>query len=178
MSYLARKHQALTEEYHWHLQITADKLLAQPSWSLEATMALIHIQEQGITIGPVGNLSGWLDHAPPAFDAYVRMQEQGVSVKEAYQRCLEEQGQEFLDACAFVKATGALVSYNNLAEFAALSQKGFARDPKELLALACAGPIGGVALARISVASAYGKAHGQTTGALRACSLSSSQNCG
>ena len=48
---------------------------------------------------------------------------------------------------------------------------GTALIPVLLLALACAGPIGGVALARISVASAYGKAHGQTTGALRAWSL-------
>jgi hypothetical protein len=43
---------------------------------------------------------------------------------------------------------------------------GTALIPVLLLALACAGPIGGVALARISMASAYGKAHGQTTGGL------------
>jgi hypothetical protein len=49
---------------------------------------------------------------------------------------------------------------------------GTALIPVLLLALACAGPIGGVALARISMASAYGKANGQTTGALRAWSLS------
>ena len=36
----------------------------------------------------------------------------------------------------FVKTHGALVSHDNLAELKALSQKGFAREPRELLALA------------------------------------------
>lgn len=34
MTDLARRHQALDGDYRWHLQIAADKLLAQPSWSL------------------------------------------------------------------------------------------------------------------------------------------------
>jgi hypothetical protein len=34
--------------------------LTQPSWSLEATVALIHTQTQGITIGPVRSLPLWL----------------------------------------------------------------------------------------------------------------------
>ena len=123
---LARRHKALAEDYRWHLQIAAGKLLAQPNWSLEATVALIDTQAEGVTIGPVGNLSGWLDHAPPAFDAFVRLQNEGVSFEDAYQRCLTEQGQEFLDACDFVKTHRALVTHDNLAEFAALSQKGFA----------------------------------------------------
>ena len=133
---LARRHQALAEDYRWHLQIAADKLLAQPSWSLEATVALIHTQTQGITIGPVRSLSLWLDHLPPELDAFVRLQEQGVSFEEAYAQCLVEQGQEFVAAIEATKATGALVTHDNLAEFTTLSQKGFARDPKELLVLA------------------------------------------
>jgi len=133
---LARRHQALAEDYRWNLQIAADKLMALPSWSLEATVALIHTQTEGITIGPVGRLSGWLDHAPPAFDAFVKLQDEGVTFGEAYQRCLAEQGQEILDACEFVKSNGALVTHDNLAEFATLAQKDFARDPRELLVLA------------------------------------------
>jgi hypothetical protein len=83
MADLARTHQALAEDYRWHLQIAAGKLLAQPSWSLEATVALIHTQTQGITIGPVRSLPLWLDHLPPELDAFVRLQEQGVSFEEA-----------------------------------------------------------------------------------------------
>jgi hypothetical protein len=103
---------------------------------LEATVALIHTQTQGITIGPVRSLARWRDHLPPELDAFVRLQEQGVSFEEAYQRCLAEQGQEFFAAIEASKASGALVTHDNLAEFAALSQKGFARDPRELLVLA------------------------------------------
>jgi hypothetical protein len=136
MADLARTHQALAEDYRCHLQIAAGKLLALPNWSLEATVALIHTQTQGITIGPVRSLPLWLDHLPPELDAFVRLQEQGVSFEEAYQRCLAEQGQEFFAAIEASKASGALVTHDNLAEFAVLSQKGFARDPRELLVLA------------------------------------------
>jgi hypothetical protein len=66
----------------------------------------------------------------------VRLQEQGVSVEDAYAQCLADQGQEFVGAIENTKASGALVSYNNLAKFAALSQKGFTREPRELLVLA------------------------------------------
>ena len=136
MADLARTHQALAEDYRWYLQIAAGKLLALPSWSLDATVALIHTQTQGITIGPVRSLPAFLKHSPPEFDAFMRLQEQGVSFEEAYQRCLAEQGQEFLDAIEVVEVRGALVTHDNLAQFAALSQKGFARDPRELLVLA------------------------------------------
>ena len=78
----------------------------------------------------------FLDHSPPELDALVRPQDQGVGFEEAYQRCLAEQGQEFLDAIDVGEARGPLVTHDNLAEFAALSQKGFARDPRELLVLA------------------------------------------
>lgn len=38
--------------------------------------------------------------------------------------------------CESVKSRGALVTQDNLAEFTALSQKGFARSPRELLVVA------------------------------------------
>lgn len=99
-------------------------------------MALIHTQTEGITIGPVRSLSLWLDHLPPELDAFVRLQEQGVSFEEAYARCLGEQEQEFVVACEAAKRIKPLVTHDNLAELAALSQKGFSREPRELLALA------------------------------------------
>ncbi|MCP9915293.1 class I fructose-bisphosphate aldolase [Cyanobium sp. ATX 6F1] len=55
---------------------------------------------------------------------------------EAYDQCLAEQGQEFVDACEAAKRGKPLVTDDNLAEFTALSQNGFAREPRELLALA------------------------------------------
>ena len=82
------------------------------------------------------SLPAFLKHSPPELDAFVRLQEQGFSFEEAYQRCLAEQGQEFLDAIEATKASGPLVTHVNLTEFAALSQKCFARDPRELLVLA------------------------------------------
>jgi hypothetical protein len=58
------------------LQIAADKHLAQPSWTLEATVALIHIQEQGTIFDSVRAILSYLDTAQPAFDPFVRLQEQ------------------------------------------------------------------------------------------------------
>ena len=132
----ARTQQALTEDYRWHFQIAAGKLIFQPSWSLNATVAIIHTQVEGITIGAVRSLPAFLEHSPPELDAFVGLQEQGVSFEEAYQRCLAEQGQEFLDAIEAAEVRGALGTHDNLAQFAALSQKGFARAPRELLVLA------------------------------------------
>jgi len=106
------------------------------------TCSLLKITEPTVsavantTVGPVGGLSGWLDHAPPELDAFVRLQEQGVPFEEAYARCLAEQGQEFVDACEAAKRSKPLVTHDNLAELTALSQKGFSREPRELLALA------------------------------------------
>lgn len=58
------------------MQIAADKHLALPSWSLEASVALIHIQEHGTIIDSVRALLSYLDTAQPAFDPFVRLQEQ------------------------------------------------------------------------------------------------------
>ncbi|MCP9826278.1 hypothetical protein, partial [Synechococcus sp. EJ6-Ellesmere] len=102
----------------------------------EATVVLMHTETGEVTIGPVRSLPLWLDHLPPELDAFVRLQEQGVPFEEAYAQCLAEQGQEFTDACEAAKRSKPLVTHDNLAELTAISQKGFAREPRELLALA------------------------------------------
>ncbi|WP_094555441.1 hypothetical protein [Synechococcus sp. 1G10] len=136
MENLSDVHQTLVEDYRESMVIAADKLLAQPSWTLEATVVLMHLHSGAVTIGPVRSLPLWLEHLPPELDEFVRLQDQGVSFDEAYVQCLAEQGQEFVDACEAAKRGKPLVSHDNLAEFTALSQKGFAREPRELLALA------------------------------------------
>jgi hypothetical protein len=133
---LADIHEALVEDYRESFEIAAAKLLAQPSWTLEATVVLMHTETGEATIGPVRSLPLWLDHLPPELDAFVRLQEQGVPFEEAYAQCLAEQGQEFTDACEAAKRSKPLVTHDNLAELTAISQKGFAREPRELLALA------------------------------------------
>jgi hypothetical protein len=133
---LAQIHQALVEDYRESFVVAADQLLAQPSWTLEATVVLMHFHNGEVTIGPVRSLPLWLDHLPPELDAFVRLQQQGVPFEEAFAQCLAEQGQEFTDACETAKRSKPLVTHDNLAELTALSQKGFAREPRELLALA------------------------------------------
>ena len=133
---LALIHHCLVEKHHGALELAADTLLSMPSWSLEVPVVLIHTQSGGITLGPVLGLSDWLTHTPPELDPFMRLLEQGVSLSDAYQRCLKEQGQAFLDACEVTMASRALVSHDNLVQFAVLSQKGFARNPRELLVLA------------------------------------------
>jgi len=135
MADLTGIHQALVEDYRETFEIAAGKLLAQPNWTLEATVVLMHLHNGAVTIGPVRSLPLWLDHLPPELDAFVRLQEQGVNFEEAYAQCLAEQGQAFVDACEAAKRSKPLVTHDNLAELTALSQRGFAREPRELLAL-------------------------------------------
>ena len=136
MADLSQIHQALVEDYRESFVIAAGQLLAQPSWNLEATVVLMHLNSGAVTIGPVRSLPLWLEHLPPELDVFVRLQEQGVSFEAAYAQCLAEQGQEFVDACETAKQNKPLVTHDNLAELTALSQKGFAREPRELLAIA------------------------------------------
>ncbi len=133
---LADIHQALVEDFRESFVEAAGRLLAQPSWTLEATVVLIQIEAAEVTVGPVGSLPLWLEHLPPELDAFVRRQEQGMSFEAAYAQCEAEQGQDFTDACDAAKRGRPLVTHDNLAELTALSQKGFAREPRELLALA------------------------------------------
>ena len=121
MADLSQIHQALVEDYHESFVLAAGQLLAQPSWNLEASVVLIHLNSGAVTIGPVRSLPLWLEHLPLELDVFVRLQ---------------EQGQDFVDACETAKQNKPLVTRDNLAQLTALSQKGFAREPRELLALA------------------------------------------
>ena len=53
---LADIHQALVEDYRESFEFAAGKLLAQPSWTLEATVVLMHLHNGAVTIGPVRSL--------------------------------------------------------------------------------------------------------------------------
>ena len=53
---LADIHQALVEDYRESFEFAAAKLLAQPSWTLEATVVLMHLHNGAVTIGPVRSL--------------------------------------------------------------------------------------------------------------------------
>lgn len=64
----------MVEEYRGSMEIAVGKLLAQPSWILEAPVVLMHLR-------------------PPELDAFVRLQEQGAPLEEADAQCLAEQGQ-------------------------------------------------------------------------------------
>lgn len=79
--------------------------------------------------------SGLRDHTPLELDAFVRLQEGGMSFEEAQACCLAEQGLELIDACETAKKIRHLFSHEILALFAALSQSGYARYPIELLVL-------------------------------------------
>ncbi|MDM7938522.1 MAG: hypothetical protein QUV06_13855 [Cyanobium sp. CZS 48M] len=47
---LAHIHQALVEEYHESIEVAAGRLLAQPSWTLEATVVLIHTESRAVLL--------------------------------------------------------------------------------------------------------------------------------
>lgn len=126
----------LAEDYRDALAIAMGRLLDKPSWSLQATMVLIHTEERCATIGPVSALSSFLEHTRPEFDTFLSLQDEGMEFEEAYQHCLAEQGQDFLEACEVAETSQALLTHDTLVEFAALSQKGFARTPRELLVVA------------------------------------------
>ncbi len=126
----------LAEDYKDALVIAMVKLLAQPSWSLQATMVLMHTEKGCASIGSVSALPSLLEHTRPELDTFLRLQDEGMDFEEAYQHCLAEQGQDFLEACEVAETGRALLTYDTLVEFTALSQKGFARKPRELLVVA------------------------------------------
>lgn len=126
----------LAEEHKDALQTAMVRLMIQPSWSLETTMVLMQTEKGFATIGPVSALPSLLEHTRPELDTFLRLQDEGMDFEEAYQHCLEEQGQDFLEACEVAEKGRALLTYDTLVEFAALSQKGFARNPRELLVVA------------------------------------------
>ena len=113
----------------------AQVLLALERWSLEAPMLLIEEGPDGTTArsGAVGQLSSWLEHLDPELDAFVHLRQAGVDFDRARAQCLKDQGEAFETAWAKALAGNPLVTHDNLAGFAALSQKGFGRSPRELL---------------------------------------------
>lgn len=129
------QHASLLADHRRELAEAARVLLAQGSWSLEAPMLLIEAQRGGTRArqGAVGQLSSWLEHLDPELDAFVRLRQAGVDFELARDQCRREQGDAFEMAWARALAGNPLVTHDNLAEFAALSLKGFGRSPRELL---------------------------------------------
>lgn len=82
--------------------------------------------------GTVGQLSSWLENLDPELEAFVHLRQAGVDFDQARAQCLQDQGEAFEMAWAKALAGNPLVTHDNLAGFAALSQKGFGRNPREL----------------------------------------------
>jgi len=129
------EHTSLIAAHRRPLAESAQILLALKSWSLEAPMLLIEEGPGGTTARPgaVGQLSSWLEHLDPELDAFVHLRQAGIDFDLARAQCLREQGEAFELAWARALAGNPLVTHDNLAGFAALSQKGFSRSPRELL---------------------------------------------
>lgn len=134
MDNLKAQHQQLAEAHRPVLAQAGQGLLRQNCWSLQCPAVLL---SPGSThpgrIVSVGELSQWLEHLPPELDAFVRLRQAGMAVEQARIQCLAEQGESFRAAWEQVQDRHPLVTHDNLAQFAALSQQGFARTPRELL---------------------------------------------
>jgi len=129
------QHASLIAAHRRPLAECAQILLTLERWSLEAPMLLIEEGPDGTSARPgtVGQLSSWLEHLDPELDAFVHLRQAGVDFDRARAQCLMEQGEAFETAWAKALAGNPLVTHDNLAGFAALSQKGFGRSPRELL---------------------------------------------
>jgi len=129
------QHATLIGAHRRELAGAARMLLAQERWSLEAPTLLVEAGHGNSSArqGSVGQLSSWLEHLDPELDAFVRLRQEGVDFEAARRQCLQEQGEAFEAAWAKALAGNPLVTHDNLAGFAALSQKGFGRNPRELL---------------------------------------------
>lgn len=129
------QHASLLASHRAPLAAAAGILLAQESWSLEAPMLLIEVEPAGsrARLGTVAQLPSWLEHLDPDLDAFVRLRQAGVDFEQARDQCRREQGDAFEAAWARALAGHPLVTHDNLAGFAALSQRGFGRRPRELL---------------------------------------------
>jgi hypothetical protein len=131
---LRAQHQQLAEAHRPVLAQAGQSLLQESSWSLHCHAVLLSSgSSHPSRIVPVGELSQWLEHLPSDLDAFVRLRQGGMAVEQARAQCLAEQGEPFRAAWDQVQDRHPLVTHDNLAEFAALSQKGFARTPRELL---------------------------------------------
>ena len=120
-----------------HMALLAEaaaSLEACSSWTLETPMVLL--DPRGGSEGrilPIGQLGQWLDHLPPALDGFVRLRQGGMGLDEAYDRSRQEGGADFSEAWERAQQGVALVCHDDLVRFASLSQRGYGRQPKELL---------------------------------------------
>ena len=134
MDNLKAQHQQLAEAHRPVLAMAGQGLLQDSCWTLQCNAVLLSPgSSHPSRIVSVGELSQWLEHLPPELDAFVRLRQGGMAVEQARAQCLAEQGEPFRAAWEQVQDRHPLVTHDNLAEFAALSQKGFARTPRELL---------------------------------------------
>ncbi|MEB3332218.1 MAG: hypothetical protein VKI83_06985 [Synechococcaceae cyanobacterium] len=139
MASLASLHQRLVAAHGTTLAAAADRLQNCASWSLQTPLVLLRPGLPGsgaiaeASILAVAGLAAELEHLPPELDAFVRLRQQGIALKAAQQQCLAEQGESFRQAWQRAVQGQALVSHDDLARFAALSQRGFSRRPQELL---------------------------------------------
>jgi hypothetical protein len=128
---LKRRHGELVDRHREGLIPAARDLVEAPGWSLAVPCALM--REEAVEIVPVGRLGDHLEHLPAELDAFIRLRREGLSLEAALERCRREEGEAFESAWQASQHSDALVSHDNLVEFAALSQKGFGREPRELL---------------------------------------------
>jgi len=91
MNDLLRNHPDLVEEYLGALELAAEKLLALPSWSAEATFVLLHQPQGGVSIAPIQGLAGLLMPISTAgIDAYARLRFEGKDMDAALQASIDQ----------------------------------------------------------------------------------------
>lgn len=132
---LRRLHADLVEQHREDLIPAACGLIEAESWSLETPCALITADPESpdLQLLPVGRLGERLEHLPIELDGFIRLRRQGMGMDAALAQCRREDGAAFEAAWQASQDTNALITHDNLVEFAALSQKGFGREPRELL---------------------------------------------
>lgn len=132
---LRARHAELVENHREGLIPAARALIEAEGWSLQAPCALIHADraEGGVECLPVGRLGERIEHLPVELDGFIRLRRQGLGLEAALAQCRREEGEAFEAAWQASQRANPLVTHDNLVEFAALSQKGFGREPRELL---------------------------------------------
>ncbi|MEB3104182.1 MAG: hypothetical protein VKN17_00210 [Cyanobacteriota bacterium] len=132
---LRQRHAELVEQHREGLIPAAASLIEADGWNLHAPCALIQAAPDlaGVEVLPVGRLGERLEHLPIALDGFIRLRRQGMGLEAALAQCRQEDGEAFEAAWQASQHTNALITHDNLVEFAALSQKGFGREPRELL---------------------------------------------
>jgi hypothetical protein len=132
---LQRLHADLVDQHREALIPAACALIEAEHWSLAAPCALIQVDPAApeLRVLPVGQLGERLEHLPIELDGFIRLRRQGMGLDAALAHCRREEGEAFEAAWQASQHTRALISHDNLVEFAALSQKGFGREPRELL---------------------------------------------